>query len=76
MQRRYNTHNNTKTQNTQQKTNIQNKKTNKKRILKKVSRVIRKYQREANNNETKYYTEPTYVTPTSPILAMYVTVDL
>ena len=28
-------------------------------ILKNVCRVIRKQQREANNNDTTYYTEPT-----------------
>ena len=35
-------------------------KSNIKRILKNVSRVIRKWQREANNNETTYCTEPAY----------------
>jgi len=53
------TQNNTKTQNTQ------NRKTNKTRkqtysVLKIKIRVIRRYQMEANNNETPYCTAPTY----------------
>jgi hypothetical protein len=39
---------------------ITKQKTNIKRILKHESRVTRKQQREANNNEARYCTEPTY----------------
>jgi len=36
------------------------RKTNLKKILRNVSEVIDKQQIEANNNDTTYYTEPTY----------------
>jgi hypothetical protein len=59
--RRSNTQKNTKLQNAQNRgEKIQNKETNIKRILKKISRVIRKEQKEADNNEITYCTEPTY----------------
>jgi hypothetical protein len=43
---------------TKYKTRIQNRKTNTQRILNKISKVIRKYQTEANN--ARYCTEPTH----------------
>ena len=46
------------TEYTKKKTKVQEKQI--KRILRNVSRAIRKWQREANNNDITYHTEPTY----------------
>ena len=59
------------------RTHTQNMKWNIKRILKNISRIIRKWQREANNNETTYCTEPAYSYKTiNPWKYTHVTKDL